>query len=102
MVAANTECALRFQLSPGNAGDAPQGRKLLLSLGSAVEPCSLLADRAYEGDETRLLIRDLGFSPVIPQNPNRLKPWETVLARTKKGLRVFSQALGISGRDERI
>jgi transposase len=76
MVAANAECALRFHLSPGNSGDAPQGRKLLSALGPAVEPCSLLADRAYEGNETRQLIRDLGFSPVIPPNPNRLKPWE--------------------------
>jgi transposase len=31
MVAAIAECALKFQLSPGNAGDAPQGRQLLLS-----------------------------------------------------------------------
>jgi hypothetical protein len=32
MVAATAECALKLQLSPGNAGDAPQGRRLLLSL----------------------------------------------------------------------
>jgi len=33
-------------------------------------------DRAYEGDETRQLALDLGFTPVVPPNPNRLEPWE--------------------------
>jgi transposase len=76
MVAANAECALKFSLSPGNAGDAPEGRKLLAHLGPPSEPCSLLMDRAYEGNETTRLGRELGFSPVVPPNPNRLEPWE--------------------------
>ena len=33
-------------------------------------------DRAYEGNETRQLAQDLGFTPVVPPNPNRLAPWE--------------------------
>jgi transposase len=33
-------------------------------------------DRAYEGNETRHLALDLGFTPVVPPNPNRLEPWE--------------------------
>ena len=33
-------------------------------------------DRAYEGDETRHLVLDLGFIPVVPPNPNRLSPWQ--------------------------
>ncbi|MDR3357982.1 MAG: transposase [Desulfovibrio sp.] len=49
---------------------------VVLSLRPTVKPCSLLADRAYEGNETRQLICDLEFSPVIPPNPNRLKPWK--------------------------
>jgi len=76
MAAANAECALKFSLSAGNAGDAPEGRKLLIVLGPTPEPCSLLMDRAYEGNETTRLGRELGFSPVVPPNPNRLKPWE--------------------------
>jgi len=76
MVAANAECALKFSLSPGNAGDAPEGRKLLVLLGSRSEPCSLLMDRAYEGNETTRLGRELGFAPVVPPHPNRVKPWE--------------------------
>ena len=33
-------------------------------------------DRAYEGDETRQLARELGYLPVVPPHPNRLVPWE--------------------------
>ena len=65
-----------FSLSPGNAGDAPQGRELLRELGPAATPCSLLMDTAYEGDKTWRLSMCLGYSPVVPPLPNRLKPWE--------------------------
>lgn len=84
MVAASTECALIFSLSPGNAGDAPQGRKLLERLGLAPGPCSLLMDGAYEGNETQRLSRSLGYDPVVPLNPYRLKPWEYDKALYKK------------------
>ena len=33
-------------------------------------------DGAYEGNETTRLGRELGFTPVVPPNPNRLEPWE--------------------------
>lgn len=33
-------------------------------------------DRAYEGDETRSLGAQLGYTVVVPPNPNRLHPWE--------------------------
>ena len=75
MVAASAKWALAFRLSPGNAGDAPQGRELLLTLGPTAEPCSLLMDRAYEGNETWRVGLRLGYSPVVPPNPNRLEPW---------------------------
>lgn len=35
-----------------------------------------MMDRAYEGDETLQLARQLGYVPVVPSNPNRLEPWE--------------------------
>jgi transposase len=67
-----------FSLSPGQAGDAPEGRKLLESWGpnrpDGVE--HVLMDRAYEGDETRQLALDLGLVPVVPPKSNRLAPWE--------------------------
>jgi transposase len=33
-------------------------------------------DRAYEGDETRHLAVQLGYSVVVPPKTNRLCPWE--------------------------
>ncbi len=75
MADANAECALIFSLSPGNAGDAPQGRKLLSVLGSTNKKCGVIMDRTYEGNATQQLCRDLGYFPVVPPNPNRLKPW---------------------------
>ena len=33
-------------------------------------------DRAYEGDETRQLALELGFSPVVPPKQNRITAWE--------------------------
>jgi transposase len=65
-----------FSLSPGQAGDAPEGRRLLMKLGAASEPCAMIMDRAYEGDETRKLVSKLGFSPVVPPKSNRTEPWE--------------------------
>jgi transposase len=77
MVAATAEWPLIYSLSPGNAGDAPEGRRLLMTLGGAPsEPCHLIMDRAYEGNQTRQLSWNLGFTPVVPPNPNRLEPWE--------------------------
>ena len=67
---------MTFSLSPGQAHDAPEGRKLLERLGQQIYSPSLLMDRAYEGDETRQLALDLGFIPVVPPLSNRITPWE--------------------------
>jgi hypothetical protein len=64
-----------LKLSPGQTGDAPQGRELLQAGGPAPPGCYLIMDRAYEGDETLGLARQLGYTPVVPPNPNRLAPW---------------------------
>ncbi|WP_156773939.1 IS5 family transposase [Paraburkholderia tropica] len=76
MVAADARTAITFALSPGQAGDAPEGRALLQSLGPTNRPLHLIMDKAYEGDETRQLALDLGFIPVVPPKSNRLEPWE--------------------------
>ena len=76
LVAAHARCALNFSLSPGQDGDAPRGRELLRAGGQAPAGCHLLMDRAYEGDETRSLGVALGYTVVVPPNPNRLHPWE--------------------------
>jgi transposase len=33
-------------------------------------------DRAYEGDQIRQLVLNLGLTPVVPPKSNRLTPWE--------------------------
>ena len=76
MVAADARTAITFALSPGQAHDAAEGRKLLSSLGKPCWPIHLLMDKAYEGDETRQLALDLGFIPVVPPKSNRIEPWE--------------------------
>jgi transposase len=84
MVAANARTAITFSLSPGHDHDAPHGRALLEELGAMPEGLSLLMDRAYEGDETRQLVLDLGMIPVVPPKSNRLQPWEYDRAIYKK------------------
>jgi transposase len=93
-----------LKLSPGQAGDAPQGRELLEAGGPAPPDCLLLMDGAYEGDETLRLARNLGYIPIVPPNPNRLNPWvldtvayrqrneiERLFRRLKSYRRVFSR-----------
>ena len=69
-------------LSPGQAGDAPQGRRLLQALGPLTDherlPADLVLvmDRAYEGDETRSLAERMGFRVVVPPRANRREPWD--------------------------
>ena len=76
-MAAGHDRAVAFSLSPGQAGDAPEGRKLLKSLENCGwEGAQVIMDKAYEGDETRQLVFDLGMTPVVPPKSNRLTSWE--------------------------
>ena len=77
MVAADDKTAVAFSLSPGQSGDAPEGRDLLRTMeGCGWEGASVIMDKAYEGDDTRQLILDLGMMPVVPPKINRVTPWE--------------------------
>jgi transposase len=64
----------------------------------------LLMDRAYEGNETRQLVLDLGMIPVVPPKSNRVDPWrydralyrkrneiERLFRRLKGYRRIFSR-----------
>ena len=48
------------------------------------EGLPLLMDRAYEGNETRQLVLDLGMTPVVPPKSNRLHSWDYDHAIYKK------------------
>jgi len=76
MVAASDRDGVIFALPAGNCSDAVEGRALLRQLGCVKQPVHLLTDRAYEGDETRVLAAGLGYIPVVPPKSNRKDPWE--------------------------
>ena len=77
MVAADHRTAVTFSLSPGQAGDAPEGRELLKGFkNKGWSGTRVIMDKAYEGDETRQLVFDLGMLPVVPPKNNRLTVWE--------------------------
>ncbi|RJL02296.1 IS5 family transposase [Paracoccus siganidrum] len=76
LVAADARTALTFSLSGGQAHDAPEGCALLQGWRKPLTGLPLLMDRAYEGEETRQLVLDLGFEPVVPPKTTRKEPWE--------------------------
>jgi transposase len=104
MVAADARTAITFSLSPGQAHDAPEGRRLLQTLPPRGSGLYLVMDRAYEGEETRQLALELGFVPVVPPKQTRILPWdynramyrrrneiERLFRRLKGFRRVFSR-----------
>ena len=62
-------CPVRFTLSAGQRGDAPQAGLLMEGLDADV----VMADAAYDADHIRQAIADKGAVAVIPNNPSRTK-----------------------------
>ena len=104
MVAADARTAITFALSPGQASDTIEGRKLLGGIGPLPAPLHLVMDRAYEDNETLQLALDFGFIPVVPPRSRRLEPWqydkamyrrrneiERLFRRLKSFRRIFSR-----------
>lgn len=98
MVCADARAAVAFSLSAGNAGDAPEGRSLMGSLPKlGGDTKHMIMDRAFEGDETRQLVFDLGLEPVVPPKTNRITPWEydkEVYKKRKEIERLFRRLKG--------
>ena len=104
MVAASACSAVLFALSPGQDHDAPHGRELLKKMGPRKKEQEgeqlelfLVADRAYEGDETRQLAVALGYTPVIPPRSNRRHPWDynrPIYKRRNEVERLFRRLKG--------
>ena len=59
-----------MQLSPGQDGDGPHGRELL-ELFEPGQVANVVADTAYDGDETRRQIRKLKATACIKPHSNR-------------------------------
>jgi transposase len=70
-------CRVRFILTPGQAGDAPQAAALVDGLPAA----AVLADARYDADSFRQIIAEKQAQAVIPNNPSRTKkhPLDTTL-----------------------
>jgi transposase len=60
-------CPVRFSLTAGHRGDAPQAEPLIEGLAAEV----VMADAAYDSDRLRQKIADKGAVAVIPNNPSR-------------------------------
>lgn len=60
---------MRFTLTAGQRGDAPQAGPLVEGLPAEV----VMADTAYDADHFRQAIADKGAVAVIPNNPSRTK-----------------------------
>jgi transposase len=70
---------------------------LLKRLGKPNRPSHLIMDRAYEGNETRQLALDLGYTPVMPPLSMRLEPWEydrEMYKRRNEAERLFRRLKG--------
>jgi len=60
-------CPVRFSLTAGQKGDAPQATPLIEGLAAKV----VMADTAYDSDHFRQSIADRKAIAVIPNNPSR-------------------------------
>jgi transposase len=64
-------CPVRFVLTAGQKGDAPQAGALIQDLPADI----VMADTAYDSDRLRKAIADKGAKAVIPNNPSRAKKY---------------------------
>ncbi len=64
-------CPVRFMLTAGQKGDAPQADALIEDLPADF----VMADAAYDSDRLRNAIADKGAVAVIPNNPSRARKY---------------------------
>lgn len=64
-------CPVRFLLTAGQAGDAPQAIPLVEGLAAEL----VIADTAYDSDALRAVVADKGATAVIPNNPSRAQKY---------------------------
>ncbi len=62
-------CPVRFHLTAGQRGDAPQALTLIEGMPAEV----VMADTAYDSDQIRKAVAEKGAIAVIPNNPSRAK-----------------------------
>ena len=62
-------CPVRFSLTGGQRGDAPQADALIEDMPAEI----VMADAAYDSDRLRTAIAANGAVAVIPNNPSRTR-----------------------------
>ena len=74
-------CPVRFVVTAGQAGDAPQAKTLMDGLLAD----AVIGDTAYDADDIRAAIADKNAQAVIPNNPSRAKkhPLDEHLYKTR-------------------
>ena len=75
MVAADARTAITFALSPGQASDSVEGRKLLGGIGPLPAPLHLVMDR-LRGQRNPATGAGLRFHPGGSTPTNRLETWQ--------------------------
>ena len=65
-----------WSLTPGQAGDSPEGRHLIEAIGVQDSCVYLLMDSAYGGDELGAAALQRNLLPVVPAHPQRKRPWQ--------------------------
>ena len=60
---------MRFHLTAGQMGDAPQAAALIENLPASI----VMADTAYDADWLRRIIAGKGATAVIPSSPSRVR-----------------------------
>ena len=102
LVAAYARNVITWSLTPGQAGDAPEGRQLIGGMGPHHGRVALLMDSAYEGNDLRELAYRMGFMPAVPPNPKQRQPWThdkqscTAGATESSGFSETTQSLAVS------
>ena len=71
---------LRFILTAGQKGDAPQAGFLIDGLPAEI----VMADTAYDADYFRQAVADKGALAVIPNNPSRSRKLKAFLDNTQR------------------
>jgi len=89
-------CPVRFHLTAGHRGDAPQAGPLIEGLAADV----VMADTAYDADHLRQAIAAKGAIAVIPNNPSRAKkhPLDAHLYAQRPGRMLLLKAQTVQAR----
>ena len=88
---------MTFSLSGGEKNDSPEGMKLLNFTPLVAENKFLLMDRAYQGDNMRLLVKERGYEPVRQNSKydrelyKRRNEIERFFRRIKRFRRIFTR-----------